>query len=866
MEYSFKENEAKKLFRPLAYDPKNKLFVCDDNTLCISYICRPLSGWDTELMSSLDLMLRDSYPKDSMLSVSLFSSPDIKQTLKRCDDMRFNLQEPLAKNAHNAMLGFLWDGRKTPIELSQMTVVKNYQVIITFKMPINSINIKDDELEIMLKIKRAMRSRLQKSGLYPTEMTNEMYVNLMHTMLHWNDDAEWLSREVVNVDETKPLNEQILQYDTPIAKTIDGLTIGNKKKQTVVKMLTLRRWPRNNRIGKQYMWYGDPFDGHGLVTQPFIITLNMQYPDHQKVKEKMGTKQSAYTKMAYGAITHFVPLIGEMKKDLDELTQSLQKYSAVKATLSVAVFGTSEEDAENGLSSLQTNFSVQNTTLVRESRFAVPSFINILPFGADSKAVTLSQRYSTLTTKHVLPMLPIMGDWQGTGTPTIMFVSRLGQLMSVDLFDSQTNFNTIIYAESGAGKSVLGNEIIRSYLSIGSKVWGIDAGESYKKLSSSFNGNFIAFNQHADISLNPFTMINADDPDAFMEALESLTKLIAAMAFNNESMTDYQYKAIEKILLDIWSVKKTTMLIDDVAEECLKDNDQRIRDLGRQLYSFTTDGQYGRYFSRPHNVTFRGDFNVLELDGLSKNPTLQSVVLYLLVVQIQQEMYEEYKKDRNVKRIILIDEAWQLLGNSPTVTKFMELTARRARKYNGSLIIITQSILDLQTSSAGRAIAENAANSLILRQKDSTITSAEKDNLMSLPDVGYRLLRKVITEKGVYSEIFFNTGAGMGIGRLIVDPQRMMMYSTTAQDNALIDKYTDNGYSVADSISMVIKDKGSARHDLSRPAFLDHKIRMTESEYKLNNFFDPNLEAEKFMDDLDKNEMLNERNSFKQNN
>ncbi|NVP00688.1 ATP-binding protein [Photobacterium damselae subsp. damselae] len=288
--------------------------------------------------------------------------------------------------------------------------------------------------------------------------------------------------------------------------------------------------------------------------------------------------------------------------------------------------------------------------------------------------------------------------------------------MFTDLFNSKPNYNTIIYAESGAGKYVLGNEIIRSYLSVGTKIWAINAGESYEKLSSSFHGNFIAFSQHDDISVNPFTMINENDPDAFNEALEPLTKLIAAMTFGNDVMSDYQYKAIEKILIDIWHDKQSSMLIDDVAEACLSDEDSRICDIGRQLYSFTSNGQYGKYFDKPHNVTFRGNFNILQLGGLSENYALQSVIFYLLVVQIQQEIFKECKKNRTVKNIILIDEAWQLLGNNPTVTEFMGLTARRARKYNTALIIITKSIIDLDVSSVGCTIAKNAANSFYIRK------------------------------------------------------------------------------------------------------------------------------------------------------
>ncbi|WP_413694478.1 ATP-binding protein [Psychromonas sp. KJ10-2] len=410
--------------------------------------------------------------------------------------------------------------------------------------------------------------------------------------------------------------------------------------------------------------------------------------------------------------------------------------------------------------------------------------------------------------------------------------------MNFDLFDSETNYNTTIFAESGSGKSYLANEIIRSYLSTNDKIWAIDAGESYKKLSNSFKGNFIAFNENSEMSMNPFTMIDDQDPNAFSEAVTMLSGLIVAMAFSNDKVSDLQYKVIEEIIGKVWFEKGCSSKIDDVADLLKKDDDRRIRDVGRQLFSFTAKGQYGKYFDKPHNVTFSGDFNVLELDGLSENPDLQAVVLYILIVQIQQAMYHDFKIDRNIKRIVLIDEAWDLLGNSPAVTVFIERGFRRFRKYNGAGVVISQSPFDMQSTSAGRAIMENAANSLILKQKDSTITSAEKDNLLSVPDAGYRLLKKVKTVKGHYSEIFFNCqDSGMGIGRLIVDPNRMLMYSTSAKDNALLDKYANLGYGLNDSLIKACEERRLIRYPLERPNFLDQNVKKMIKQNNITAIF-----------------------------
>lgn len=51
--------------------------------------------------------------------------------------------------------------------------------------------------------------------------------------------------------------------------------------------------------------------------------------------------------------------------------------------------------------------------------------------------------------------------------------------------------------------------------------------------------------------------------------------------------------------------------------------DPRIRDLGVQLFSYTEDGAYGRYFDGPMNINFRSNFIVLELEELRSKKDLR---------------------------------------------------------------------------------------------------------------------------------------------------------------------------------------------------------------------------------------------------
>jgi len=66
----------------------------------------------------------------------------------------------------------------------------------------------------------------------------------------------------------------------------------------------------------------------------------------------------------------------------------------------------------------------------------------------------------------------------------------------------------------------------------------------------------------------------------------------------------------------------------------LDDADQRVRDIGQQLYAFSAKGSYGSYFSGANTVSFGNDLTVLELEHLRNRRHLQKVVLLQLIYPI----------------------------------------------------------------------------------------------------------------------------------------------------------------------------------------------------------------------------------------
>ena len=43
-----------------------------------------------------------------------------------------------------------------------------------------------------------------------------------------------------------------------------------------------------------------------------------------------------------------------------------------------------------------------------------------------AQAVEETHRYRTWATRHVAPLLPVLGDWKGTGAPVLTLFSRNG--------------------------------------------------------------------------------------------------------------------------------------------------------------------------------------------------------------------------------------------------------------------------------------------------------------------------------------------------------------------------------------------------------------------------------------------------------
>jgi len=793
-----RRERVRDLLNVLAYDEDRELFVMEDG-IGFAFLTQPLAGADEAVSQSLNIILNTSYPADSLVQIGLFANPDIQQQIADIRWLRRTLEDPMLKETIEARARMFEAGTtKSLLPPQQPLFVRDIQGFVTVKVPTSSTIPTDLEVKVANDLRLTVAEGLKTVGLRPATMHARDWLRLMRVILNAGENASWRDMHgAIEIQEDRLLRDQVTDWDTDLRADASGIWLGEHRR---VVTLAPKHFPPAVYFGHAARYVGDVMTGTRGLKEPFLLVANLHFPDVPDRKSSLDKKRQFTNQQAYGPLLKMVPRLATKKGDFDVLFKAFEEGDRpVGLYLGLVLLCGSEEHATASVSKASSYFGQLGFKMLPDPFFGLPLFLTNLPFGAQVEAIEYSQRYRTMATRHAIPLLPIFGEWKGTGTAAMNFIGRQGQLMNVSIYDSGSNYNLVIAAQSGSGKSVLANEMIASYRSMGGWVRVIDVGKSYINTCEQLGGQFVTFEQDSKICLNPFQ--NVKD---YKEEADMLVGLLSAMAAPTVPLTDYQTANLKEVVGRLWEDMGTDMTVDDVARKLLQDDDQRVKDIGEQLYAFTSAGEYGQYFVGKNNLAFDNPLIVLELEELKGREHLQQIVLLTLIYSIQNEMY---LGDRGRPKIVMIDEAWDLLTKGD-VAKFIETGYRRVRKYNGAMVTITQSVTDMYQSNTGRAIVENSANMYLLGQKSTAINAIKKEGRLPIGDGGYDLLKTVRTVPGQFSEIFFLTDYGAGIGRLIIDPIRRLLYSTNPQDIAAIKARTAEGKSVREAVEAILRERG----------------------------------------------------------
>ncbi|AVQ00382.1 type IV secretion system protein TraC (plasmid) [Ahniella affigens] len=782
-------------FSARAFDPDSGVFLLTDGT-GFGFALTPVAGAGDLLRDKLLVALNLPFPPGSVVSISRFASPDIQPYLLAYQSLRRAERDPILASAARRRVDFLRAGANPTGKLPS---ARTSQVMVTVKLPMDSRSI-EEQVHAASDISRSVEQALRSAQIHPSALNPETYIRFMNVLLNHGPNASWRGELHGEYDPEREISDQFLDSDTHIDLSSPfEIRLGAG---AVAVLLHPKRIPDELPFGAALRYLCDTQTGVRGIREPCLITANLVYEDHDARSASLRADELYATNQADKSVSKYFPENRERLQSIRIMNESLKQGDRiVKTSIGMAVFGADSQTARAAATNAQTYWRELGMQLMLDAFALGPLFQNLLPFCADPKAQGFLKRFRTMTTRHALAFAPLLGSWRGTGTPTLSLVARDGEAMAVCPFDSQSGKNFYIAAKTGAGKSFFANELVVNLRMQGGRVYIIDAGKSYQNLAETLGGAFVDFDASKPIGLNPFPLIRDwnDEEDMIVTIFE-------AMATSKSPLSDFQRASLREHLSRMYEEFGSDSSVDRLIAVLAASTDQRMSDLATQLRPFGSSGAYGAYFNGPNTLDLSNPLSVYEVQALEHREALQRVVLLQLMYQINSEIYHG---DVGVRKMLLIDEAWAMIAK-PEMATFIFSFYRRIRKHGGSVGIITQSVADLYETSAGsqmtggRVIAENSASVYLLAQKPESITAAVQSGRMPFNEWQVQQLRSVHTEPGVYSEIFCATERGSGIGRLIVSPADVLMYSTDPRDRAAIQVERAKGLSLSEAIAAVL--------------------------------------------------------------
>ena len=548
---------------------------------------------------------------------------------------------------------------------------------------------------------------------------------------------------------------------------------------------------------------GDAFRDLSRINVPFLIHYGVHVVDDNQAKTKLLAKAGYAEKQACSIIGKYIPSLKREAEEYSIVRSHLEQGERLmKTSLCVTLFAPIKvlPSAEQKLLGL---YRKSGWELAPDRYTQLQTLMSAMPMMWGEgivKELGFFSRIKTTLSSECANLLPIQGEWCGTKTPGMLLVGRRGQLFYWYPFDNDAgNYNVCVVGRSGSGKSVFMQELMSSILGIGGHVFVMDVGRSFEKSCLLMGGSFLEFTPKTNLSLNPFTSLKSMDEDGISDSLTMLKSVLSVMASPTIGTSDIENALLEQAIHHAWEVKKHQASISDVAAFLESQQDQRSKDLALKLFAYTAQGAYGKFFEGEANTSFDHALNVIELEELKERKDLQSVIVQMVILNITNQMF---LGDRKTPFGIVFDEAWDMLrGNQSGV--FIETLARRLRKYNGSLIVGTQSINDFYASSAAQAAFDNADWMCLLSQKQESIEQLKKTSRISLTPHMESLLSSVRTKQGEYAEVMISGPHGYSVGRLILDPFSKVLYSTQADEFAAVKSLIQKGVGIVEAIETV---------------------------------------------------------------
>ncbi|KKT41833.1 MAG: Type IV secretory pathway VirB4 component-like protein [Candidatus Giovannonibacteria bacterium GW2011_GWA2_44_13b] len=294
---------------------------------------------------------------------------------------------------------------------------------------------------------------------------------------------------------------------------------------------------------------------------------------------------------------------------------------------------------------------------------------------------------------------------------------------SLVLFDrfSMENYNSVIFAKAGAGKSYTAKlEILRSIM-FDTDVIVLDPEREYEYLAEATGGRYFNISLTSKHHINPFDLPIPREDESPADVLRShIINLVGLFRIMLGGLTPEEDAVIDHAITETYAARDITAesdfskaippVMSDL--ELVVANMEGGEGIAQRLRKFT-QGTWSGFINQPTNVDINQKFIVFSVRDMEDE--LRPVAMYIIINYIWSAVRATLKK-----RLLVVDEAWWIMKNEDGAS-FLLGIAKRARKYYLGVATITQDVGDFLNSPYGKPLITNSSIQILLRQAPAAI-------------------------------------------------------------------------------------------------------------------------------------------------
>ncbi len=805
----------------LAYDDANRVFVMNRGgetapaSLGRVWELTPLLFADEGASQALLRLLRTELPAESTISVSLYAEPLCDKATADFVSARSEARR-LDSDAAD-VLSAMAEERRRLFETAAKTgrlgrhafPVRRFRVWCTVTSPADLMTTADAAqaaAKTFAERLAPVEAALRRAGLAGYVWGAADYTVTMRRLVN----PQALTAGTLQYPEhpaAQALRNRTTALSTLIDVTRDSIRFHDALAQTEAVALGVAGYPAALDVNDMGALLGASARAATVLTTPYLVTVVVEPTDTAADRASTAVKAARIRQMAGSEIGPFLPDLTERARDMDLAHAACEAGPGLaKTAVEMVVYGEKGKGAA-AAEAAKALFSDAGFVAETDAGVQMMGLLTALPLeaaGGLMKDLQAAGRLSTKTKAAAAAMLPVIGEWAGTGcrqsrpkpTPLVLLASRAGTLFGVDFFANRSgNYNAVVAGTSGSGKSVLAQEIVMGVLAGGGRVWVFDIGRSYRNCVELAHGQWVDFDGLADdaaaFCLNPLDVKGRPE-----DVIDEVTDIVSVLANGDVPMELTEAALLKAAVAELLTRRgedEPAPTITDLAIKLSASEDPRLVNLAFRLTPYTAGERFGRWFEGANTVRFEAAMVALEMEALTNKPVLQQAVLLILIMQILQEIR---KTPRDQVKLIVIDEAWRLLTGR--IGRFIEWACRTLRKYGAGIVCISQSMEDFEATAAARAVRTNADTVFWLRQKAAGVAAATTDAALR------QVLAGLTTEDGLFSEVFVRVGDGPGaVGRLVLDTFSLTAYSTRADVFEAVARAKAEGLTPREAIAAV---------------------------------------------------------------